>query len=62
MTVRRLAAVDLKQSDPLQAGLGLFSAKAVLALAGGELQISSAPELGTRVVARIPTAPQPPKS
>ena len=47
--------VDMRTSDPLQAGLGLFSAKAVLALAGGELQISSAPGLGTRIQARIPT-------
>jgi signal transduction histidine kinase len=46
--------MDLRSRDPVQAGLGLFSARAVLALAGGELQISSAPELGTRVVARVP--------
>jgi signal transduction histidine kinase len=46
--------MDMRSQDPLQAGLGLFSAKAVLALAGGELQISSAPGLGTRVVARVP--------
>lgn len=46
--------VDMRTSDPLQAGLGLFSAKAVLALAGGELQISSAPGLGTRILARVP--------
>ena len=46
--------MDLRSRDPVQAGLGLFSARAVLALAGGELQISSAPELGTRVVARAP--------
>lgn len=46
--------VDMRRNDPLQAGLGLFSAKAVLALAGGELQISSGPGLGTRVVARAP--------
>jgi len=46
--------VDMRTADPLQAGLGLFSAKAVLALAGGELQISSGPGLGTRVVARAP--------
>lgn len=45
---------DMRSIDPLQAGLGLFSAQAVLALAGGELQISSAPGLGTRVVARVP--------
>lgn len=48
---------DMRSIDPLQAGLGLFSAKAVLALAGGELQISSAPGLGTRVVARVPAGP-----
>jgi signal transduction histidine kinase len=47
--------VDMRSKDPLQAGLGLFSAKAVLALAGGDLQISSAPDLGTRIVARVPT-------
>ena len=46
--------MDLRSRDPVQAGLGLFSARAVLALAGGELQISSAPGLGTRVVARVP--------
>jgi len=46
--------MDLRTRDPVQAGLGLFSARAVLALAGGELQISSAPGLGTRVVARVP--------
>lgn len=46
--------MDMRARDPLQAGLGLFSARAVLALAGGDLQISSAPSLGTRVVARVP--------
>lgn len=46
--------LDLRLGDPMQAGLGLFSAKAVLALAGGGLQISSAPGAGTRVVAWIP--------
>lgn len=48
--------MDLRNRDPVQAGLGLFSARAVLALAGGELQISSAPGLGTRVVARAPVS------
>lgn len=48
--------VDMRAHDPLQAGLGLFSAKAVLALAGGELQISSGPGLGTRIAARAPIA------
>ncbi len=47
--------VDVQTGDPLQAGLGLFSAKAVLALAGGELQISGAPGQGTRVMAWVPT-------
>jgi signal transduction histidine kinase len=47
--------MDMRARDPLHAGLGLFSARAVLALAGGDLQISSAPTLGTRVVARVPT-------
>lgn len=51
--------MDMRAQDPLQAGLGLFSAKAVLALAGGELQISSAPGLGTRVVARVPITEAP---
>ena len=46
--------VDMRSHDPMQAGLGLFSAKAVLALAGGDLQISSGPGAGTRVLARIP--------
>ncbi len=46
--------IDMYAGDPLQAGLGLFSAKSLLALAGGELQISSGSELGTRVVARVP--------
>lgn len=46
--------IDLKLNDPMQAGLGLFSARAVLALVGGELQISSAPAKGTRVLARVP--------
>jgi signal transduction histidine kinase len=46
--------VDMRSRDPLQAGLGLFSAKAVLALVGGGLQISSAPSLGTHVVAHVP--------
>jgi two-component system sensor histidine kinase UhpB len=45
--------MDMRRSDPLQMGLGLFSARAVLALAGGELQISSAPGSGTRVSARL---------
>lgn len=48
--------IDLKLSDPMQAGLGLFSARAVLALVEGELQISSAPGRGTRVLARVPKA------
>lgn len=47
--------VDVQASDPLQAGLGLFSARAVLALEGGELQISGAPGRGTRVTAWVPT-------
>lgn len=46
--------IDMRANDPLQAGLGLFSAKAVLALSGGDLQISSGPGLGTRVTARVP--------
>ena len=46
--------MDLRLRDPMQSGLGLFSAQAVLALAGGGLQISSAPSSGTRVVARVP--------
>ena len=46
--------MDMRSRDPMQAGLGLFSAQAVLALAGGGLQISSAPSAGTRVVARVP--------
>ena len=46
--------IDMRARDPLQAGLGLFSAKAVLALTGGELQISSAPWRGTRVTATVP--------
>jgi|SRR5688572_20235155 len=45
--------LDMYRNDPLQAGLGLFSAKAVLALVGGDLQISSAPGLGTHVTARV---------
>ena len=48
--------VDVRVNDPLQAGLGLFSARAVLALVGGELQISGAPGRGTRVSARVPAA------
>ncbi|HYC52393.1 MAG TPA: ATP-binding protein [Gemmatimonadaceae bacterium] len=47
--------IDMKENDPLQAGLGLFSARAVLALSGGELQISSGPGLGTQVIARVPS-------
>ena len=47
--------IDMKANDPLQAGLGLFSARAVLALSGGELQISSGPGLGTHVLARVPS-------
>lgn len=46
--------IDMRAHDPLQAGLGLFSAKAVLALSGGELQISSGAGLGTRITARLP--------
>ena len=44
---------DVQSRDPLHAGLGLFSASALLALAGGELQISAAPGRGKRVTARI---------
>lgn len=46
--------MDMRTRDPLQAGLGLFSAKTVLAVLGGDLQISSGPGRGTRVVARVP--------
>ena len=46
--------IDIKTHDVLRAGLGLFSAQTVLALAGGELQVSGAPGKGTRVTARIP--------
>ena len=49
--------VDMHRRDPVQTGLGLFSTKAVLALVGGGLQISSAPDLGTQVVARVPLTP-----
>jgi signal transduction histidine kinase len=48
----------MTRNDPMQAGLGLFSARTVLALVGGELQISSAPERGTRVTARVPASRQ----
>jgi two-component system, NarL family, sensor histidine kinase UhpB len=51
--------VDMRSSDPLHAGLGLFSAKVVLALTGGELQISSAPNAGTRIIARVPASTTP---
>ena len=44
---------DLRERDPLQAGLGLFSAKTVIGLVGGDLQVSGAPGRGTRVVASI---------
>jgi two-component system sensor histidine kinase UhpB len=46
--------VDLRTQDVFQTGLGLFSAKSVLALAGGELQVSAAPDCGTCVTATIP--------
>lgn len=46
--------MDFRQVDPMQAGLGLFSARAILALVGGELQISSAPGRGTLVRASVP--------
>ena len=46
--------IDMRRADPLQMGLGLFSARAVLALAGGALQISSEPGRGMCVAARIP--------
>ncbi|MGH7678262.1 MAG: ATP-binding protein [Gemmatimonadaceae bacterium] len=52
--------IDMRTRDPLQAGLGLFSARAVLALSGGSLQISSAPNLGTHVTARVPITPNKP--
>lgn len=45
--------LDIRAHDPFQAGLGLFSARAVLTLAGGEVQVSGAPGRGTRVTARI---------
>ena len=51
--------IEMKLNDPLQAGLGLFSARTVLALVAGELQISSRPGQGTRVVARVPAGGQP---
>jgi signal transduction histidine kinase len=46
--------IDMTMHDPMRAGLGLFSARAVLALVGGELQIHSAPAKGTRVCATVP--------
>lgn len=46
--------IDLTLNDPMRAGLGLFSARAVLALVGGALQIHSAPGKGTRVSASVP--------
>lgn len=49
--------IDMRRADPLQMGLGLFSARAVLALGGGDLQISSALARGTRVTARVPGVP-----
>ena len=52
--------IDMRTRDPMQAGLGLFSARAVLALSGGALQISSAPNLGTHVTARVPITPNKP--
>jgi signal transduction histidine kinase len=54
--------MDLKLFDPLHAGLGLFSARAVVALVGGELQIATAPGKGMRVVARIPGGARPTES
>jgi signal transduction histidine kinase len=51
--------IEMKLNDPLQAGLGLFSARTVLALVGGELHISSAPGRGTHVIARVPTGGTP---
>jgi signal transduction histidine kinase len=46
--------MDFRHEDPVQAGLGLFSTRAILALVGGELQISSAPERGTLIRATVP--------
>jgi two-component system sensor histidine kinase UhpB len=54
--------MDLRLLDPLHAGLGLFSARAVVALVGGELQIATAPGKGMRVVARIPSGARPTES
>lgn len=53
--------MDMRQTDPLQMGLGLFSARAVLALAGGDLQISSAPGRGMRVSAKVESSVAHPK-
>lgn len=50
--------IDMRRADPLQMGLGLFSARAVLALSGGPLQISSAPGRGVCVAARVPSGGQ----
>ena len=46
--------IDMTLNDPLRSGLGLFSARAVLALVGGDLQVFSAPGKGTRVSAKVP--------
>jgi len=46
--------LDVARADPLQSGLGLFSARTVLALAGGELHLTSTIGHGVRVIARIP--------
>jgi signal transduction histidine kinase len=46
--------VNMEAGDLVRAGLGLFSAQSVLALAGGELHVSSATARGTRVLAHIP--------
>jgi two-component system sensor histidine kinase UhpB len=48
--------MDMRASDPLHSGLGLFSARTVLALTGGEIQISSGIDRGTKVTARVPVA------
>ena len=53
--------IDLRAHDPVHSGLGLFSARAMLALTGGDLQISSGVGLGTRVKAWVPVVAPSPK-
>jgi signal transduction histidine kinase len=50
---------DVELAERKRPGMGLFTMRERVALAGGQLRIHSKPGVGTRVVASVPLTPQP---